>query len=126
MRVYELARELGVTSREVLEALEGSGLADPPDHASQVLTEEEEAVVRKAFATTSPEVTMAPPSDPGQVPPDYGEEPAPNDGPTTGTWRLVRKASLRHGALVVRRGGTIGADVLRQLPARHRALFDPV
>lgn len=136
MRVYELARELGVESAAVLAALQASG--HDVVHASEKVSASEAEAARAALGgspASDATAAAAPPlgaSD--SVPLDEGDR-REGEGDGSGMdndagprYRLVGKASVRVGALVVERSSadpTVSAAAWRRLPARVRRSFEP-
>ena len=132
MRVYELARELGIESKAVVAA--AAALALDVNHANDALTPEEQAALRAHLSpeAAEPEATPDPPGDEAEAGPDVGapSEPVeatgaePTGAEPTGAgatgYVLVRKASVN----AVQRGETIDAATWAAYPEWARAHFD--
>ena len=109
MRVYELAREMGLPSAALIAAAKA---AVPPldlDHASDAVTPGEATALRALLAP-----------DASAEPDERSQDERPADAPAASGYVLVRKASLG-GTL---RGERLDAAAWAVLPEWAQAYFD--
>ena len=137
MRVYELARELGMETKELLPLLQEMGFAVKAP-ASGIDDERVEAIKQVVEAVRSVEVTPADDAgDGGEIEAKEGAAVEPSAAPpapvakgerepTPRWWKLVRKGSVSAGGVVVRKGEEVEEGTYATLPRRVRAWFDPV
>ena len=150
MRVYDLARDLSTDSKTVIARAQALGL--DIDHASDALTDDEQAALRGAFAVTeTPAETPAETPTSAETPAESptGElfvaaETAPETAPETaldeppsggdsdalallGSYVLARRPSLSTagGDCAVQAGESVDADPWAALPEWARDYFDP-
>lgn len=143
MRVYAIAKELGVTSAEVLAVAGAEGLM-----ATSGLDAEQEAAVRAAFASAGTTVQSAQATqaaadgandsgDPGEgvgeeeagspgseaagaVAPAAGEPAADDEPITSERWYEFVGASLRAAGATYRAGDRVPMEVVKALPMHIR------
>ena len=128
MRVWELAKELGKGSAELLAELQelGFGVTAP----ASGLSDDEVEAIRKAYAAlkdTKPEETSEDASAAEDAEDGAEQAQTPQVIPQgNGDYVLIRKASISAGGVVVQKGGTIRDAAYRTLPARVQKFFDKV
>ena len=142
MRVHELAKELGVTSAEVIGA--AREVQVPVDHASNALTDDEAERLRAALSGADAPGADAAGADAagrareaagdgagcaGTGAADDGGGGAADDGEEEGAvraFRLVGKRSVTCRGVKVERGGRAEGAWVAALPARLRTCFEEV
>ena len=128
MRVWELARELGKESSELVAELQelGFGVTAP----ASGLNDDEVEAIRKAYAAlkdakpeeASEDASATKDAEEGTERPQTPQVIPQGDG----DYVLVRKGSISAGGVVVQKGGTIREAAYRTLPARVQKFFDKV
>lgn len=135
MRVFELARQLGIKSAAVLAAVEQAGVdAGRVDHASDKLRPEDEAALR-SFLAPAADAVAEPEASESEVPRD-GEAAAvitadagagsAEYGAGASAYVLVGCSGVGWEGGRVLAGETVPADVLDELPAAWQGWFAPV
>jgi translation initiation factor IF-2 len=66
-RVYELAKELGMQNKELVDWLHGHGYDDIKSHSSSIDDDQAQAVIEKVMSERNPKPAPAPVSSPGFV-----------------------------------------------------------
>ena len=144
MRVHELAKELGVTSAEVIGA--AREVQVPVDHASNALTDDEAERLRAALSGAergawerscgrwdASEAEREAPETERDAPEPEPPTTAGAEQPTTAkkkepvrAFRLVGKRSVTCRGVKVERGGRAEGAWVAALPARLRTCFEEV
>ena len=124
MRVYELAKELGTGSAEVLAVAGKLGIAATAPASG--VTDEEVARIRERLKGDSPGGDASGgemPAAAGVVAPVVAGS-LPSQGQAR--YRLVRKGSVTAGSVRVVKGGFVDEAVYAALPDRVKGWFDAV